>query len=120
MIFICQCIAYERGHQRVSGVFKFILFGVFTTLGWLIYKFSNVYFIKKSTFLEFLTFPRKQNKIPNLQFCRFAVLGQKGLTKAFFHINLLNCMFFRSTGAPVFLTFKQPRCTDTVPVKAAM
>ena len=44
MLFICQCIAYERGQQRVSGVFKFILFGVFTVLGWLIYKFSNVYF----------------------------------------------------------------------------
>ena len=44
MLFICQCIAYERGQQRVSGVCKFILFGVFTLLGWLIYKFSNVYF----------------------------------------------------------------------------
>ena len=40
MIFVCQCIAYERGQQRVSGFCKFILFGVFLILGWLIYNFS--------------------------------------------------------------------------------
>ena len=43
MLFICQCIAYDRGQQRVSGVFKIILYGIFTVLGWLIYKFSNVH-----------------------------------------------------------------------------
>ena len=40
MIFICQCIVYERGQQRVSGFCKFILFVVFLILGWLIYDFS--------------------------------------------------------------------------------
>ena len=40
MIFVCQCIAYERGQQRVSGFCKFILFGVSLILGWLIYNFS--------------------------------------------------------------------------------
>ena len=40
MIFVCQCIAYERGQQRVSGFCKFILFGVFLILGWLIHNFS--------------------------------------------------------------------------------
>ena len=40
MIFVCQCIAYERGQQRVSGFCKLILFGVFLILGWLIYNFS--------------------------------------------------------------------------------
>ena len=39
MIFVCQCIAYERGQQRVSGFCKFILFGVSLILGWLIYNF---------------------------------------------------------------------------------
>ena len=39
MIFVYQCIAYERGQQRVSGFCKFILFGVSLILGWLIYIF---------------------------------------------------------------------------------
>ena len=40
MIFIFQCIVYERGQQRVSGFCKFILSCVFMILGWHIYDFS--------------------------------------------------------------------------------
>ena len=68
MIFVCQCIAYERGQQTVSGLCKFILFGVFLILGWLIYNFSISILPELKNLLEvfisfFLTKTLQQAKI---------------------------------------------------------
>ena len=109
MIAVCQCIAYERGQQRVSGVCKFILFGVFTLLGWLIYKFSNVNISRRFLEICLLCFKRTQQ---SKKICSYAVLpflGKRGWLKPVFQINLLNCMFFKSTGAPAFQTFNHSR-----------